>query len=143
MSNPGKLTSLIRLLWTVGARQAALEAMRPLLYRFEAGRSTPDEAGLPISPRFDGTPAASDPRWAEAALIDEMIRLRSHSSFFADDSVLPALQHLSGHPGFSPRMERVRQLLRCRRGDQFFIMDTPRLGPSRNRRYAQHPRKAA
>ena len=143
MPHPGRLTSLIRLLWTVGARQAALEAMRPLLYRFEAGRSAAGEAGLPISAPFDGMPAAADPRWADVALIDGMIRLRSHSSFFADSSVLPALQNLSDHPGFTPRMERVRQLLRCRRREQPFILDDPRLGLSRNRRYAQQPRKAA
>ncbi|HEX2525066.1 MAG TPA: FkbM family methyltransferase [Geminicoccus sp.] len=143
MDYPARLTGLVRLLQTTGARQAALEAMRPLLYRFEAGRPGGHEPGLPISPSFDGTPASSDAGWAGLALIDQMVRLRSHAAFFVDDSVLPALDSLRDHPGFSPRLERTRQLLYCRRGTQRCITYDRRLVPSRNLRFAQGMRAAA
>ena len=132
VDHPGQLCGLVRLLLAVGAREAALEASRPLLHRFQAGTLAIDEPFLPILPRFDGRPDAGRPDLAGLALIECVVQAMAHSGFFATDLFLPTLDQLRDHPCFPSALERRRQLLACRRGDQPAILATPRLTGSRN-----------
>jgi hypothetical protein len=103
-----------------GEREVAINALRQALAALDRGDETGfDDAFLPAAPRFDAI-AIDDPRrWLEAATIERFLQLYRYAGYFADPpDELPLLERSAGLPHFSAALERRRQLLRIRAGQQ-------------------------
>ncbi len=112
--------SLARLTWETGMRGGAIVSLTKAARRVKAeGALAGVEPFLAPSPRYeqipDDMPAGE---WLESAVIEQLERLRTFSSFFGGASSLALLEPLLGRAHCSAEMERRRQLVRMRAGLQ-------------------------
>jgi FkbM family methyltransferase len=125
----GRRISLARLTWETGMRGAAIVSLTKAARRMKAESARAcAEPFLAPSPRYELIPAdVPAGEWLQSAVIEQLERLRSFSSFFSGTSSLALLEPLQGGPYCSPEMERRWQLVRMRAGLQSEPEPTPLL----------------
>lgn len=112
--------SLARLTWETGMRSAAIVSLTKASRRVKAeGALAGVEPFLAPSPRYEQIPDDMPVgEWLESAVMEQLERLRTFSSFFGGTSSLALLEPLLGRAYCSAEMERRCQLVRMRAGLQ-------------------------
>ncbi|MEE9570057.1 MAG: hypothetical protein V3W02_00005, partial [Gammaproteobacteria bacterium] len=128
-SENARLYSLARVAWELGYRVQAVDALNAICAKLDSGAHTPD--GVPflaVSDRFDNIePGDAFAQWCLASVLDQRERLAAYSSYFRDERVLGSLEMLGQLPFQCAEMERRRQLVRMRLGQQAAPEPTPLL----------------
>jgi FkbM family methyltransferase len=128
-SENARLYSLARVAWELGLRQQALDALNAICAKLDSRTHTPD--GVPflaVSDRFDDIePGDAFADWCLASVLEQRERLAAYSSYFQDEQVLGSLEMLKKLPFQCADMERRRQLVRMRFGQQGEPEATPLL----------------
>ena len=113
-----RLMSLVRIASEWGQRGLAVSVLRELvsiLSRQTLPLATePFLAPQPVDREAGGDLAI----WQARMIAESFIRLSAHSGYFSGDAVLPLLDALHRLGDMSPEMERRRQLIRLRNGQQ-------------------------
>ncbi|NCF27573.1 MAG: FkbM family methyltransferase [Gammaproteobacteria bacterium] len=128
-SENARLYSLARVAWELGYRQQAVDALNAICAKLDSRNHTPDSAPfLAVSERFDIIePGDAFADWCLASVLDQRERLSAFSSYFQDERVLASLEMLGHLPFQCAEMERRRQLVRIRLGQQAAPEPTPLL----------------
>jgi len=115
-----RLFSLARVAWELGYRAQAVEALHAICAKVDSGKHTPgDTPFLAVSRRFDHIePGDRFAEWCLASVLEQRERLAVFSSYFQGEQVLGSLDLLAQLPFQSAEMERRRQLVRMRLGQQ-------------------------
>jgi len=123
------LYSLARVAWELGYRQQALDALNAICAKLDSRTHTPDDTPfLAVSNRFDDIdPGGAFAQWCMASVLEQRERLAAYSSYFQDEQVLGVLEMLEKLPFQCAEMERRRQLVRIRSGQQAGPEATPLL----------------
>jgi FkbM family methyltransferase len=123
------LYSLARVAWELGYRQQALDALNAICAKLDSRTHTPDDTPfLAVSDRFDDIdPGEAFAQWCMASALEQRERLAAYSSYFQDQQVLGVLEMLEKLPFQCAEMERRRQLVRMRSGQQAEPEATPLL----------------
>jgi hypothetical protein len=124
-----RLYSLARVAWELGYRERALDALNAICAKVDSETHTPDGAPfLAVSDRFDNIdPGDAFAEWCLASVLEQRERLAAYSSYFQDEQVLGSLEVLKKLPFQCADMERRRQLVRIRFGQQGEPEATPLL----------------
>jgi hypothetical protein len=118
----GRLLTLARLAFEVGQRQQAVTVLQKLLNLFTSATQTlrlDDEPFLPPTARY----ACLDPgqnlgNWALSTVLEQLEKLHYFSSYWEGPEALERLETIRQLGFQSPEMERRRQLIRMRFGQQ-------------------------
>lgn len=115
-----RLATLARVAAEFGARELAVEALQTIEAQPQgASPWALNEPFLPVCARFDSIDPGPDTQyWIRASVLEQLEKLRGYSSYFNGESSLPALQWLNESGFQSAQMERRRQLVRLRSGQQ-------------------------
>jgi len=131
--DPARLSTFARVAWEVGQRGVATEALiRALQVIEQTGRVRLVEPFLPASPRLDRIdPAGRVAEWFVTGLLEQRERLWAYSSYFVGKPGLAALEQMKRLGFQSAEMERRRQLVRMRLGQQAGPEPSPLLAERR------------
>jgi FkbM family methyltransferase len=117
---PARL-SHARLAWELGRREAAVASLFRVANALE-DKGAQALAGPFLAPslRYELLPCAQGPaEWLRCAVLEQLEKLRHHSSMFSrDGSSLLILESILQLPFRSPEMDRRRQLVRMAAGEQ-------------------------
>ncbi len=110
-------------------REQAIAALDGICAKVASNTHAPgDTPFLAVSRRFDDiAPGDVFADWCLASVLDQRQRLASFSSYFQDEQALDALEILKRLPFQCAGMERRRQLMRIRFGQQRAPEPTPLL----------------
>jgi len=114
---PGRRSTLARLQWESGLRQAAVATLGTLVQTLSKASSVRlDEPMLAPCERFDVLPRSSDRDWLLAAALEQYELLRGYSSFFTGPSSLPLLEGIDKLGYGAPHLTRRRTVVLQRMG---------------------------
>jgi FkbM family methyltransferase len=110
-----------RLAWELGRREAAVASLFQVANALEEkGTQALAEPFLAPNPRYELLPCAQRPaEWLRCAVLEQLEKLRHHSSMFSRDRAsIPVLESIMHLPFRSPEMDRRWQLVRMAAGKQ-------------------------
>lgn len=115
-----RLSTFARVALALGRRGVAVVAISQALMAIQRTRAvTLDEPFLPACPRFDQVePARRVAQWLIAALLEQYEILSAYSSYYSGPRSLPNLEQMQALGFQGAEMERRRQLVRIRMGEQ-------------------------
>jgi FkbM family methyltransferase len=114
---PARLSTLARVAWEWGARDASVAALQQLLNVLQGGGIRLDEPFWPAAPRFDDMDLGNKPAaWLVAASAEHYERTFSLSSFFGGPT--PALDWLCAQRFAARDIERRRVLHAAKAGQR-------------------------
>jgi FkbM family methyltransferase len=115
-----RLSTFARVAWSLGRRGVAVEAISKALMVIQRTQAvTLDEPFLPACPRFDDMdPAGRVAEWLVTSLLEQLEVLRAFSSYYTGPHSLANLEQLKALGFQHAEMERRRQLVRMRMGEQ-------------------------
>jgi len=117
--NLARLSTCARVAHEAGMRSLGVACLGRMLDRMTGGRPRLDEPFWPATARYDTAGPDPDPEiWFLAATLEAYEERRAHSSFFAATGTLASLDWLCSTRYASPAMERRRQLMAIRVGQQ-------------------------
>ncbi len=115
-----RLMTVARIASDFGRRAVAVDALRILVDLLSGHAPAPlDEPFLAVSARFDALkPGGRDLEWCRAAALEQLEKLEAYSSYFSGLKASGRLDALAELPFTGVEMERRRQLVRMRHGQQ-------------------------
>ena len=113
-----RLVTVARVAWALGLRETAVGALQTAVEWFTHGEGIAlDEPFLVPCPRFDATHIPSnEATWCFAAVLEQLERLRSFSSYYEGRGSRPFLQALSQLGFVGEDMQRRAELIDARFG---------------------------
>lgn len=123
-----RLSSLARCAIEAGEWRVAIRTLDRLLQMLTSNAAAPDEPFLPAAKRYDQiAPGGATQAWMLAATFEAAEILSTPTGYFRVDNALMRQLHewYTAAPFASPEMERRRQLMRLRSGQQSGLLSTP------------------
>ena len=123
-----RLSSLARCASDAGEWHIAIRTLDRLLQMLTGRAAAPDEPFLPAAKRYDAiAPGSATRAWMLAATFEAAEILLTPTGYFRVDNALMRQLHewYAAAPFASPEMERRRQLMRLRSGQQSGLLPTP------------------